>query len=87
MDKETEALADKYLKDAGYDPDIVRGRTTDADLQRAHDAQRRAAWRYKNSLKAPAEKQIGLSAPAPEPEPSGRGMGSVLFGFFLGRWL
>lgn len=87
MDKATETLADEYLRNAGYDPDMVRGRKTKADIQRERDAQRRAAWRVENSLKAPGEKQVGLVAPTPKEEPARRGLGGFLFGFILGRWL
>lgn len=58
MDNETEALADKYLRDAGYDPDLVRGHKSQDDV-------RREQWRHQNALKPTGKKQVGLTPPRP----------------------
>lgn len=87
MDKETEDLGDKYLRDAGYDPDVVRGRKSRADIQHEADLKRREQWRIRNSFKAPGDRQVGLTAPTLKAEPVRRGLSGFLFGFFIGRWL
>lgn len=87
MDRETVALADKYLQDAGYDPDLVRGRKSRVDVQRESDQRRREQWRTRNSLKAPIERQIGLAAPASKEKVKRLCPGAFIAGFILGRWL
>jgi hypothetical protein len=88
MDKETEALSDKYLRDAGYDPDLVRGRKSKADIEREDDERRRAQWRIKNSLRDTDKRQVGLMPPRPaEPEKRRSSFTSFVLGFIAGKIL
>lgn len=88
MDKETEALADKYLRDAGYDPDLVRERKSAVDIEREDDQKRRTQWHLKNSLKDANKKQTGLMPPrSPEPEKRHSTLGSFALGFIAGKIL
>lgn len=80
------AAADKLLREAGYDPDRLRGRVSDVDLAKAVEAKRRLQWGAKNRLKGD-QRQLGLAPPAAPLKPSQGGwrVGSFIAGYWFGK--